>query len=217
MTRRAPEATRDQIESAFTPILRRIWSSAPAVLAAVFVDMEGECIDYVSSIDPFDAKVSGAHAHVLMDALRAKRKLGLDEPITLEITGSARELWARRVSEEYLLVVVLEPGADHLQVRSVLSVAGREFRAEVGAASPAWEPAAGVLEVIVRAAIGWPYAPAAFSQQGVRVVVSDVLGRWTEPGGALGDELVCFRVRTEDGQELTLVHDPGGDGWLARV
>jgi predicted regulator of Ras-like GTPase activity (Roadblock/LC7/MglB family) len=216
MTRRPPEAARDQIESAFTPILRRIWSSAPAVLAAVFVDMEGECIDYVSSIDPFEAKVSGAHAHVLMDALRVRHKLELQEPITLEITGSARELWARRVSEDYLLVVVLEPGADHLQVRSVLSAAGREFRAEVGAASPAWEPA-GVLEVLVRSAVGWPYAPAAFSQEGVRVVVTDVLGRWTEPGGAYGDELVCFRVRTEDGQELTLVHDPGGDGWLARV
>jgi hypothetical protein len=74
-----------------------------------------------------------------------------------------------------------------------------------------------VLEVIVRAAVGWPYAPAAFSQEGVRVVVSDVLGRWTEPGGSLGDELVCFRVRTADGQELTLVHDPAGNGWLARV
>jgi predicted regulator of Ras-like GTPase activity (Roadblock/LC7/MglB family) len=217
MTSRPPEAKRDQSESAFTPILRRIWSSGPAVLAAVFVDMEGECIDYVSSIDPFEAKVSAAHAHVLMDGLRAAPKLGLDEPIAFAITCSERELWARRVSDGYLLVVVLQPGADHLLVHSVLCVAGREFRAEVGAASPSWESATGVLEVIVRAAVGWPYAPAAFSQEGVRVMVTDVLGRWAEPGGASGDELVCFRVRTEDGQELTLVHDPGGDGWLARL
>jgi hypothetical protein len=27
---------------------------------------------------------------------------------------------------------------------------------------------------------------------------------------------VCFRVRTEEGRELTLVHDPDGDGWVAR-
>jgi len=51
---------------------------------------------------------------------------------------------------------------------------------------------AAVLEVIVRSAIGWPYAPAAFSQEGARVIVSDVLGRWTEPGGAEGDEAGVF-------------------------
>lgn len=217
MKTRPPEAERDQLESAFTPILRRIANAAPTALAAAFVDAEGECIDYVSSIDPFEAKVSAAHALVLMDALRAARKkLGLQEPIALSITGSDRELWARRVSDEYLLVVVLQPGADHLQVRAFLSVAGREFRDEVGAATPTWEPSTAGLEVSVRAAVGWPYAPSAFSQEGVRVVVSDVLGRWIEPGDAPGTELVCFRVRTEEGQELTLVHDSVSAGWLAR-
>jgi hypothetical protein len=217
MTRRPPEAKRDLLETAFTPILRRIWDSAPAVLAAVFVDLEGECIDYVSSLDPFEAKVSGAHALVLLDALRASRaKLGFEVPIALAITGSDRELWARRISDEYGLVLVLQPGIDHADVRRVLAAASREFREEVGAVTPAWEPAA-KLEVIVRGAVGWAYAPASFSQEGVRVVVADVLGRWTEPGGALGDELVCFRVRTEEGQELTLVHDPGAEGWLARA
>lgn len=216
-TSRPPEAQRDQLESAFTPILRRIWSSAAAVLAAVFVDLEGECIDYVSSLPPFDAKVSAAHALVLMEELRASQhKLGLAEPISFAITGDDRELWARRVSEDYLLVVVLQPGAEHSDVRSVLATAGREFREEVGAEAPAWEPAPKPLEVIIRSAVGWAYAPTAFSQEGVKITITDVLGRWTEPGGAEGDDLVCFRVRTEDGQELTLVHDPAGDGWLAR-
>jgi len=68
----------------------------------------------------------------------------------------------------------------------------------------------------VREAVGWAYAPAAFSDQGVRVFVSDVLGRWTEAVGN-GDEIVCFRVRTEEGQELTLVHDPRLDGWRLRA
>ncbi|MFI5306521.1 MAG: hypothetical protein ACHQ53_04160 [Polyangiales bacterium] len=217
MTKRPEEAQRDLLETAFTPILRRIFGALQGALAAVFVDLEGECIDYVSSLDPFEAKVSAAHALVLMSALRAARgKLGLHEPVVLTVTGSARELWARRVSEEYLLVAVLEPGADPLQVARVLAFAGREFRDDVGAAMPPWDPAPRSLEVIVRGAVGWPYAPAAFSQQGVRVFISDVLGRWTEDGGAEGDELVCFRVRTEEGQELTLVHDPAGDGWLVR-
>jgi predicted regulator of Ras-like GTPase activity (Roadblock/LC7/MglB family) len=217
MTRRPPEAQRDQLESAFTPILRTLWNATPSMLSAAFVDIEGECIDYVSSIDPFDAKVSAAHALVLMNGLRASRHaLGLAEPMLLAISGSERELWARRVSDEYLLVAVLQPGSDPEQIRGVLSAAGREFRQEVGVSAPPWEPRSSALEVTVRSAVGWPYAPLAFSQEGTRIAISDVLGRWVEPSPGAGDEVVCFRVRTEEGQELTLVHDPSGDGWRVR-
>jgi hypothetical protein len=217
MTRRPPEAQRDQLESAFTPLLRKLWNATPSMLAAAFVDLEGECIDYVSSIDPFEAKVSAAHALVLMDGLRAARqKLGLGEPVLLAVGGAARELWARRVSDEYVLVAVLISGAPGDEVRAVLTATGRELRNEVGVATPPWEPSPRSVEVIVRSAVGWPYAPLSFSQEGVGIAISDVLGRWLESGGAGDDELVCFRVRTEEGQELTLVHDPNGDGWRVR-
>jgi hypothetical protein len=216
MSGRPPEAERDQLESSFTPILRRMWDATPALLSAAFVDFEGECIDYVSALSPFEAKVCGAHARVLMDNLGAARcKLGLTEPVLLLIGAAERELWARRVSDEYLLTAVLQPGTDHGQVAAMLASAGREFRDEVGVPTPPWEPRSVGLEVIVRAAVGWPYAPAAYSQEGVRIRVTDVLGRWVEPSER-GDELVCFRVRTEEGQELTLVHDPDGDGWQVR-
>jgi predicted regulator of Ras-like GTPase activity (Roadblock/LC7/MglB family) len=215
MDRRPPEAQRDQMESAFTPILRKAWTASASVLALVFVDNEGECIDYVSSLDPFEAKVCAAHALVLVEGLRAAwSKLGLTDPAMLSISGSRRELWAWRVSADYLLVAVLVPGADHTQIRAVLASAGREFREEVGVRAPGWEPAGGPLEVIVRGAIGWPYAPQSFRQDGVRIGVADVLGRWIE--GSAPEELVCFRVRTEEGQELTLVHDSNGDSWRLR-
>src|SRR4051812_38568136 len=73
------EAARDQGESAFTPILRRCFQDVPRLLAAVFVDAEGECIDYVSAIDPFEAKVAAAHMHNAMSLFRwarASRSLG---------------------------------------------------------------------------------------------------------------------------------------------
>jgi hypothetical protein len=215
MDRRPPEAKRDQMESAFTPILRRAWSASAAVLSLAFVDPEGECIDYVSSLDPFEAKVCAAHALVLVEGLRAARaKLGLSDPALLSIAGSRRELWAWRASAEYLLVAVLVPGADHSQIRGVLASASREFREEVGVPAPGWEPAGGAIEVLVRPAVGWPYAPQSFHRAGKRIVVTDVLGRWLE--GTDDDEIICFRVRTEEGQELTLVHDPNGEGWRLR-
>jgi hypothetical protein len=71
------------------------------------------------------------------------------------------------------------------------------------------------MDVAVRSAVGWPYAPASFVREGLRVIVSDVLGRWPEE--ETGGALVCFRVRTLDGQEMTLVHDVARDGWSART
>jgi hypothetical protein len=133
----------------------------------------------------------------------------------MEIACDERELWGRRISDEYLLVALLNPGFDGDALREELAVAASAFRAEVGIAAPHWEPSAGI-EVVVRQAVGWEYAPESFNEDGSTVVIADVIGRWSEPGTVEGEELVCFRVRTEDGKEMTLVHDPSGDGWVVR-
>lgn len=198
-------------------MLRRLWDAVPCLLAAVFVDTEGECIDYVSALPPFDAKVTGAHMLMMMDVLEASAcKVAQGEPMALEINADDRELWVQRVGGEYVLVLVLTPGADRVQLRSAVALAADEFRAEVGIQPPSWEDSGKRLSVRVRASPGWRYAPQGFSEGGVRVLITDVLGRWTESDGVAGDEIVCFRVRTADGQELTLVHDPDADGWMVR-
>ncbi|HKU44862.1 MAG TPA: hypothetical protein VJR89_42175 [Polyangiales bacterium] len=217
MEARRHEAPRDQADSAFTPILRRLYDQLPSLLAAAFVDVEGECIDYVSRLDPYEAKVNAAHLHVLLARLAPSwAKLGKGEAYALYIEGSAREACVQRVSEEYVLVAVLAAGTDTRQREDAIALACAEFRQEVGLLPPQWELAQRRLSVRVRPATGWNYAPQVFSEGGVRVSITDVLGRWTEPGGLGGDDLVCFRVRTAAGHELTLVHDPDGNGWIAR-
>ncbi|HKP57788.1 MAG TPA: hypothetical protein VJV78_13745 [Polyangiales bacterium] len=217
MEPRRQEAPRDQAESAFTAILRRLWEQLPSLLAAAFVDVEGECIDYVSRIDPFEAKVSAAHLHMLLGSLaHSWAKLGKGAAFGLEIDGSAREACVRRVADDYVLVVVLTAGTEPMQRDDAISLACAEFRQEVGLPAPTWEAGFRRLSVRVRPATGWNYAPQGFSDGGVRVMITDVIGRWTEPGGADGEDLVCFRVRTAEGRELTLVHDPDGAGWVAR-
>jgi predicted regulator of Ras-like GTPase activity (Roadblock/LC7/MglB family) len=217
MAERLPEAVRDQVESAFTPILRRLWLEFDQVLAVAFVDTEGECIDYVCSIEPYDAKVVAAHARVLADNLEHRHpNLPGGRAVTLEVLAETRELWARRISDEYLLVALTEPGIERTTLHLSLVRAGREFRHEVGMAAPEWEPAEGV-EVSVREAVGWKYAPQSMRENGVQMMITEVIGRWQEPRqGVSGDDLVCFRVRTEAGQEFTLVHDPDRDGWQSR-
>jgi predicted regulator of Ras-like GTPase activity (Roadblock/LC7/MglB family) len=211
------ETERDQVESAFTPVLRRLRDHVPALLTAAFVDVEGECIDYVSVLPPYDAKVHAAHMHHLFNVLcTSSERLSVGEHFAFEICAGERETWVQRVAGDYLLVVLLEPEFDRDVLRDAISLASAEFRIEVGLDRPAWEGAGRRLSVRVRAAVGWTYAPQEYSEGDARVTITDVLGRWTERDSQRGEELVCFRVRTADGQELTLVHDPDENGWIVR-
>lgn len=211
------ETARDQAENAFTVILRRLFQTVPALLSGVFVDLEGECIDYVAAIDVYEAKVCAAHMHMLMEGLRRARLLAsTGDTYTLELVTSQREIWVRRIGEDYMLVVLLAHGFDRAEVHDAMACACREFRAEVGIAAPSWEERLESLSVRLRASAGWAYAPEGFTLDGERYTISDVLGRWTEAAHGGSAPLVCFRVRTQQGQELTLAHDERTDGWRVR-
>ncbi len=208
----AREAPRDQTESAFTPILRRLLHRTTGVLAVCFVDDEGECVDYCAALPPYDVKVTGAHMWVVLVELSARMaKVGGGETWLLHVSGEERDLVARRVSEEYMLAVVTKPRALTRRLVGGIEQAVAELRREAGIAVPEWEPVIDAVRVEVRTAVGWSYAPSAFHDEGRRIEIADVLGRWTEGSGA--SARVCFRVRSEDGEELTLVHDRGLDRW----
>jgi len=212
-----PEATRDQEATGFTPILRTVWSATPSVVAVAFADMMGECVDYVSSLDPFDAKVSAAHALIVISRLlESGEKLGGGAPVMLEIAADEREIWARRVSEEYVLVVVTDAGADRVLVRQAIGRAVVALRDEGGISVPTWDLPLSVLQVEVRTAVGWAYAPSAYHENGSRVPIAAVIGRWLDDPDAAAVRSVCFRVRNHRNEELTLVHDPSSDQWQRR-
>jgi predicted regulator of Ras-like GTPase activity (Roadblock/LC7/MglB family) len=215
---RPPNIIRENHSSDFTAILRRIWETIPTVLVAAFVDAEGECVDYVSSLDPYEAKVNAADISSVMGALLdSKGKLGMGEPHTLEVSGDERELWARRIDDTYALVTVVFAGGDRLHLKKAMARAVREFRYEAGTSPPDWEPPADLIQVETRPATGWQYAPSAFYEEGIWFAVTDVLGRWVEPGQYSEQEKTCFRIRTEQGVELTLVYDPEADQWISRL
>ncbi len=208
----AREAPRDQDESAFTPILRRLLYRATGMLAVCFVDDEGECIDYCAALSVFDVKVTGAHLCVVVNELtRRMRRVGAGESWLLRVSGEQRDLVARRLDDQYLLVVVTKPRALTQRLLGGIEQAVSELRREAGLTVPDWEPMTDSVRVEVRQAVGWPYAPAAFHDDGQLVPITAVLGRWSE--GAGQHARVCFRVQNEDGEELTLVHDRALDRW----
>lgn len=208
----ARESPRDQTESAFTPILRRLLHRTTGVLAVCFVDDEGETVDYCAALPPYDVKVNGAQMRVVMGNLGPRMQhAGGGESWLLHVSAGDRDLLARRLSDEYTLIVLTKPRGVTRRLLAGIEQAVGELRREAGIAVPQWEPAVFTIGVEVREAIGWPYAPAAFLDEGRRIVIADVLGRWTEGTGPRAR--VCFRVRTDDGEELTLVHDREIDRW----
>jgi len=210
----AREAARDQAESGFTEIMRRLLYRATGLLAVAFVDGNGECVDYCSALDPFEAKVAGAQLIITMTEL-TERMHRLDAGLSFMLTvhGKDRDLVVRRVSEEYLLVLVTKPKTLTRRLTGAIEHAVIELRREAGIDPPSWEPVLDSVRVEVRRAVGWPYAPAAFfvGETGARMGITDVMGRWMEGSGI--QSRVCFRVRTDDGEELTLIHDRAHDRW----
>lgn len=208
------EHPRDQEESEFTAKLRELLEADAAVVAAAFVDHEGECVDYCSSVDPYECKVLAAHMQVVIGQVgRSLAKLHMGELAEIHLHASAREIVARRVDAEYLLVVVRVEGENDEVMLAALDRAVDELRATAGLAVPSWDSDPGNFVVEVRSSVGWDFAPETVVDRGNRAKVDAVFGRWTEPGGLTGVPLVCFRVHMEDGRESTLVYDPSHARW----
>lgn len=216
----AAESPRDMEESAFTPILRTLLRSVPEIDAVVFVDGEGECIDYCSTLAPFDAKVIAAQMLVVTMGVRETSMARAGEPWFVHVHGSERDVLVRRLGDDYAIVVVSgSTGLSSLLEESV-ERAVRELRIEGGMRAPGWEPRSDRIRVEIRlSTTGWAYAPKAYWHRGDRVLVT-VVGRWVEQDPPIDGEpprdAVCFMVRTDKGQDLTLVHLVTEDRWELR-
>lgn len=217
MSRRIPiqrEHSRDQTETTFTPALRELFAADAAIVAAVFVDREGECVDYCGSLEPYEAKVVGAHMQVVLTNLRPSlEKLTLGELGELHVHASRYEFVVRRIDDEYACIVMrYEGGSDDAMLKALDSTVLR-LRELAGLRVPHWDLRDGGVEVQVRESAGWGFAPDVILEPTGAVRVEAVLGRWEESGGLTGRPLVCFRVHTEDGRDATLVFDEGYDRW----
>ncbi len=209
------EHLRDINESPFTSVLRSVLRGVPEAFLAVFVDEEGECIDYCSSLPPYDTKVTGAQLHVMIHEIApAIARLRGGKIWFVHIKATEREMIVRRISDEYLLVVMTRPIQVEGPLRAAIDASVAALRAEGEIARPSWEPHRQPLVVDVREARGWGYAPTIIYDRGVRTEITAVLGRFGEGEGAQRREL--FIVRTEHGEELTLAHLLEGGVWERR-
>lgn len=211
------ESDRDQIETEFTPILRMLFRSVPGSTAVVFVDDEGETVDYCSSADPFSARVIGAQLQVTArEIARVIRRLGGGEMSTAEVWGSSGQLIVRRLGGGYFLMVATEEPVDSQRVTLPIEEAVAALRAEGALAVPHWDPVRPPLRVLCGDSEAWGFAPATVGSGDREKAVTVVLGSWKESPGLLGSPQACFRVQFEDGTEMTLAYDADHDRWWPR-
>lgn len=206
---------RDRPESQFGRILAGFMEVHADVLSAAFVDADGECIDYASRIEPYDAQVIGAQLSALGAEMGARLGRDAGEVILWVLEGTEREFVVRRVTDEHAVALALSPQGTRPVLLRAMSALAEALRREAGLAVPPWDPWGEPFDVAVRPSSGWGYAPHMMAVgQGPRQLV-EVLGRWTEHGSISAEEIVCFRVRCHD-QELTLAHDRSLDRWYRR-
>ncbi|MCA9532788.1 MAG: hypothetical protein KC593_03880 [Myxococcales bacterium] len=222
MTTEAPpwhddhETERDQVESAFTPLLRSLYRAAPGVIAAVFVDHEGECVDYCVGIDPYDAKVAGAHLILVLSEIQP-RVVGLmaGDALDFIVYGSERDLMLRRVSDGFALIVLTSAGTLDEPLLEHIELVVHAIRTELDEAAPIWDVRLAPIEVAVRESGPWVFAPELVRRGDEHIPILDVMGRWEEGEHLPGGKLVCFRVHTERYRELTLAFDVANKSWFA--
>jgi predicted regulator of Ras-like GTPase activity (Roadblock/LC7/MglB family) len=134
------EAQRDLRPTAFTEILRRLWRGSEGVSAAVFVDYDGESVDYCSSIDPYEAKVAAAtFLPIMRECITICEHLALGTGTFLTVRCDQKEFFVQRISGNYVLVVVaVRPVSDAL-LRKAMEVTAVQLRAEADMSVPDWQ------------------------------------------------------------------------------
>lgn len=207
---------RDRPDSSFSLILNRFLMRHEHAIAAVLVDGDGECVDYATVLDPYDAKIFGA---VLLDTTAeltaAVRRAGGGAPIQWVVEAARYDLVVRRVNDEFVLVVVLEAQKLTGHVLAAMAVLAEALREEAGLRAESWDPESVPFRVdMVRTPLGED-VPARLYEGGSVLNVDQVLGRWRERGGISNAERVCFRVRVGE-RVVTLVHEPDLGRWRRR-
>jgi len=188
-------------ESGFTAILSRLVHLVPGCHAAAFVDQEGEAVDVAGFGDEYEVKVAGAYANVLVhDAV------ALGPVKRLIFSGKGRSYVIHALPEGYILVLVMAPTAAFHVSERALDLASHALSREAGFDAPArrvrWFP----VDILPRGAkVARPTrARTKDTWRDVQVLGSVV-------GLAKGER--GYRVRLENGAEITLVREPIGRWW----
>lgn len=203
-SKRAVPPPRDQATSTFTHILERLLAATPGATAAALVDFEGETVDYVGHLDPFELKVTAAHWLIVLSEIAEARPGGAVQQLT--VRARLHGYCVRKLEENYAVVVILHP-------RAAFAVSSRAMHeAVVGLSAEAGWP-------LPPDKTRWFYVEVDAERRGRRPLRLKVKGAW-EPVEVMGTVVGLaprergYRVRLPNGVEVMLVRERLGR-WFA--
>jgi predicted regulator of Ras-like GTPase activity (Roadblock/LC7/MglB family) len=199
-----PPVPRDTDPSAFARILEDLVTRIPGAQGAVLVDGEGEAVDYAGRLEPFGLKLAGAHWQLILNDLRGRLDL-LGTPRSVVVRGVSRSFIVHPLPDGYVLVLVLGRRAGFTVGTRAFAVCTRALALEArwsgSVAIAAWFS----VEVESKRA-GLPTR----LRHGTLRKELEILGRLAP----VGPRERGWRVRLENGAEVTLVREPGNH-WYA--
>ncbi|MCL2726556.1 MAG: hypothetical protein FWD69_19220 [Polyangiaceae bacterium] len=183
---------RDMDVTPFSNILADLIDRVPGAYACALVDVLGETVDYAGLIDPFDVKLAAAHLRIVLDHVDRCRKLS--EPRQIVIRGAMKSFVVRKLPDGYALTLLLHKRAGFAPSQRAFAVCERALAIEAGwrpaESKPIWYP--------VDVDVDCRGRPTNIGAPRRRVeVIGSLVGMPPRERG--------FRVRTEDGVEVTLV------------
>lgn len=184
-------------ESPFARILAELVIRLPGAYAAALVDREGETVDYSGHVDPFDVRVAAAHLRILLQ--RCEEITFWGTPTMLTVRGTQKTTVMRALPDGYALVVMMRKRAGFARCERAFQVCERALAHEANWPLPQNER-------------GWVVADVRCDDRGRPVSLVgenkvhsvEVLGTLASSTNERG-----FRVRMDDGNEITLVREPG--------
>jgi predicted regulator of Ras-like GTPase activity (Roadblock/LC7/MglB family) len=204
--RAAASPCRDNDASSFSPILLDFIARVPGAIGAVLVDRDGEAVDYAGRVDTYDLKLSGAHWQIVLRETRAlAMHFDLGATQVLAVRGERRSFIVHALPDDYALVLLLGRRAGFTARRRAFAVCERALAHEAG-----WPVAAGPVgwfaAQVIEGRAGRPSRIRANGQEHAVEVVGRLTGLAATENG--------WRVRHDQGGELTLIREPGGH-WYA--
>jgi hypothetical protein len=194
---------RDQDASAFSMILGQLVARVPGAYAAALVDNEGETVDYSGIVDPYLVKVAAAHLRILLKECSTVGFWG--DPRSLLIRGKQRSAILQAMPDGYAVTLLLRRGAGFAPSTRAFAVCARALAREAQWPLPEEQRR-------------WVAAHVECDERGRPLSVLDRDG--PQPVEVLGTVMGLlprergFRVRTQAGNEITLVREPGWQ-WYA--
>ena len=116
----------------FREILESLVIGVPGALGAVFVDWEGETVDFFTTRQEYEMKLLGAHHSIILHMLgEVSGGFGYGKVGSLNVTTGSFRMMVRPLNEGYSIILLLSAASNAGKAGRALELASRRIYEEL--------------------------------------------------------------------------------------